>query len=85
MAYLPGVRQVNLLLISYLKLQKGALRFSYSFNRNEHAIPLFVDVHILPLTFSYYQSSAKLMYDVQRGISPKSIQALFEYVSGIHP
>ena len=24
------------------------------------------------------------MYDVQHGISPKSIQALFEYVSGIH-
>ena len=24
------------------------------------------------------------MYDVRHGISPKSIQALFEYISGIH-
>ena len=68
-----------------LKLQKRALHFIYFFNRNEHAIPPFVDAHILPLSFSYYESIAKLMYDVRHGISPKSIQALFEYVSGIHP
>ena len=70
-----------------LKLQKRALRFIYFFNRNEHAIPLFVDANILPLPvkFSYnYESIAKLMYDVRHGISPKSIQALLEYVSGIH-
>ena len=67
-----------------LKLQKRALRFIYFSNRNEHAIPLFIDANILSLTFSYYESIAKLMYDVQHGISPKSIQALFEYVSGIH-
>ena len=67
-----------------LKLQKRVLRFIYFSNRNEHAIPLFVDANILPLTFSYYKSIAKLMYDVRNGISPKSIQALFEYISGIH-
>lgn len=61
-----------------------ALRFIYFSNCNEHAIPLFVDANILPLTFSYYESIAKLMYDVRHGISPKSIQALFEYVSCIH-
>ena len=65
------------------KLQKRALRFIYFSNRNEHAIAL-VNANILPLTFSYYESIAKLMYDVRHGISPKSIQALFEYVSGIH-
>ena len=36
-----------------LKLQKRGLRFIYISNRNEHAIPLFVDANILPLTFSY--------------------------------
>ena len=67
------------------KLQKRALHhFIYFSSRNEHAIPLFVDANILPLTFSYYESIAKLMYDVRHGISPKSIQALLEYVSGIH-
>jgi len=66
-----------------LKLQKRALHFIYFSNRNRHAIPLFVDANILPLIFSYYESIAKLMYDEQHGISPKSIQALFEYVHGI--
>ena len=71
-----------------LKLQRRAFRFIYFSNRNEHAIPLFVDANILPLIFSYYESIAKLMCDVRYGISPKSIHALFEYslwfVSGMH-
>jgi len=36
------------------KLQKRALGFIHSFDRNEHVIPLFPDANILPLTFSYY-------------------------------
>ena len=68
-----------------LKLQKRALRSIYLSNRNEHVIPLFIDVNMLPLTFSYYEFLANsVMYDVRHGISPKSIQALFEYVSSIH-
>ena len=47
-----------------LTLQKRALCFIYFSNRNEHAIALFVDARILPLTFSYYESIAKLMYVV---------------------
>ena len=34
-----------------LKLQKRALRFICFSNHNEHAIPLFVDANIVPLTF----------------------------------
>ena len=47
-----------------LKLQKRSLHFS---NRNEHAIPLFVDANILPLIFSYYRYGpiAKLMCDME--------------------
>ena len=67
-----------------LKLQKQAIRFIYFYNCNGHAIPLFVDANILFLTFSYHESIANLMYDVRHGISPESIQALLEYVSGIH-
>ena len=36
-----------------LKQQKRALRFICFSNHNEHAIPLFVDANIVPLTFSY--------------------------------
>ena len=71
-----------------LKLQKRGLRFIYFSNRNEHAIPRFLDANILPLTFSYWMNRWYLMYDVRHGISPKSIQALFEYslsyVSGMN-
>ena len=34
-----------------LELQKWALCFIYFSDHNEHAIPLFVDAHILPLKF----------------------------------
>ena len=57
---------------SSLAKQKRSLHFINFSNRNEHAIPLFVDANILPQTFSYYKSIAKLMYDVQHRISPKS-------------
>ena len=50
-----------------LKLQKRALHFIYFSNRNEPAIPLFVDANILPLIFSYYRYGpiAKLMCDME--------------------
>ena len=47
-------------------------------------LSLFLLMPISYPTLSYYESIAKLMYDVRHAISRKSIQALFEYVSGIH-
>ena len=44
-----------------LKLQKRVLRFIYSSDHNEHAIPLFPDANILLLIFSYYESIINLM------------------------
>ena len=67
-----------------LKLQKRALRFIHSSGRSEHAILLFIDVNILPLTFPYCETIVNLMYDVPHGTSPKSIQPLLEYVSSVH-
>ena len=60
-----------------LKLQKRALRFIYFSDHNEHAIPLFVDAHILPLKFVYYESIATLMFDVRNRTAPSNIQDLF--------
>ena len=37
-----------------LKLQKRALRFIYFSERNQHAIPLFIDAGVLPLKFLHY-------------------------------
>ena len=64
--------------------QKGAHPFIYSSDYDEHAIRHFPDVSILPLTFSHYESIVYLMYDVRHGISPKSIQPLFQHVSSVH-
>ena len=47
-----------------LKPQKRALCFIYFSDRNEHAIPLFDDAHILPLKFVYYESIANLMFNI---------------------
>jgi len=67
-----------------LKLQKRALRFIYFSDHNERAIPLFVDAHILPLKFGYYESMATLMFDVQNRTAPSNIQDLFQDISNVH-
>jgi len=67
-----------------LKLQKRALRFIHFSNRNEHAIPLFLDSNILPLAFCYYESVANLMFDVRNGTAPSNILNLFQDVSNVH-
>ena len=35
----------------------------------EHAIPLFIDADILPVTFMYYKTVASLMHDIRQQIS----------------
>ena len=67
-----------------LKLQKRALCFIYFSDHNEHAIPLFVDVHILPLKFVYYESIANLMFDVRNITASSNIQDLFQDISNVH-
>ena len=46
-----------------LFLPKRALRLIYFTERNEHAIPLFIDSKTLPLNFLYYESVCSLMHD----------------------
>ena len=67
-----------------LKLQKRALCFIYFSDHNEHAIPLFVDAHILPLKFVHYESIANLMFDVRNRTAPSNIQDLFKDISNVH-
>ena len=40
-------------------LQKRVLRLIYFVDRNDHAIPLFVNAKILPFTFLYYEAECK--------------------------
>ena len=59
------------------KLQKRGLCFIHFSDHNEHAIPLFVDAHILRLEFVHYESIANLMFDVRNRTAPSNIQDLF--------
>ena len=67
-----------------LKLQKRALRFIYFSERNQHAIPLFIDAGVLPLKFLYYEHLANLMFELRHNNAPGNIQDLFQDISDIH-
>ena len=68
-----------------LRLQKRPFRFIYySAERNDHAIPLFVDSDVLPVNFLYYESVCCLMYDVRNKTAPTNIFNLFTDTSKIH-
>ena len=85
MVWCPGVKHVNqLYLEKLLKLQKRALRFIYFSERNQHAIPLFIDAGVLPLKFLYYEHLANLMFEIRHNNAPGNIQDLFQDISDIH-
>ena len=65
-------------------LQKRVLRLIYFVDRKEHAIPLFVNAKILPITFLYYEAVCKLMFDVHNDSAPSNITKLFTRTSNIH-
>ena len=44
----------------------------------------FVDAHILPLKFLYYESIVNLMFDVRNRTAPSNIQGLFQDISNFH-
>ena len=67
-----------------LKLQKRAFRFIYFSERNQHAIPLFIDAGVLPLKPLYYELLANLMFEIRHSNAPGNIQDLFQDISDIH-
>ena len=56
----------------------------YFMDIREHAIPLFIDADILPVTFMYYKSIARLMHDINNNHSPPNLLNLFQKTSTIH-
>ena len=67
-----------------LILQKRALRFIYFSNRRDHAIPLSVNAHILPINLMHYKSLAETMYDVSNNLVPSNLKDLFVPAAKIH-
>ena len=63
-----------------LLLQKrglGIRLIHQSTDSREHAIPLFIQRNIIPITFLCVQIISKLMYNVRNNLAPINIQNLF--------
>ena len=71
-------------LTKILVLQKQALRFIFSAERCEHAVPLFIHADVLPLNFLYFKSVCCLMHDVRNQKVPNNILNLFSDTASIH-
>ena len=67
-----------------LTLQKRVLRFMYFLGGRDHAILLFLNADILPVTFLYYENICCLMHDVCYERVPKNIIDLFAYTKIVH-
>ena len=67
-----------------LVLQKRVMRMMYFSDRYDHAIPLFLDLRILPVTFLYCETVFGLMYDINNDNAPLNILNLFDKSSSIH-
>ena len=65
-------------------LQKRALPFIYSANRQDRAIPLLVNAKVLPLNFLSYESVLNLMHDIDERNAPINILNLFSRTSNSH-
>ena len=67
-----------------LILQNRALRLIYSANRQDRAIPLFLDAKVLPLNLLYYESVLNLMHDIDVKNAPINILNLFSRTPNSH-
>ena len=66
-------------------LQKRTLRFIYFSDRRDHAIPLFLNAHILPINFIQYKLLAETMHDVSNGLVPSNLKDLFVPTAKMQP
>ena len=67
-----------------LILQKRALRLLFFADVRDHAIPLFLEANVLPITFLYHESVSSLMYDINSNNAPVNMLHLFKETSSIH-
>lgn len=67
-----------------LLLQKRVVRLMNFAKFSEHAIPLFLSSHIMPLNILYFKLSSTLMFDVHNKSVPSNISDLFTSTQEIH-
>ena len=60
------------------------LRLLYFAEWHDHAIPLFFEANVLPITFLYYESVSTLMHGINNGKALANMSDLFQKASNIH-
>ena len=53
-------------------------------DKQEHAIPFFLDSNFLPIQMIYFEKIASLMHDVSNRIAPVLIRKLFTKTEDVH-
>ena len=71
-------------LTKILLLQKKVICFIFFANRKVHAIPIFIDANILPISFLYFKFVSYLMHDIHTNSAPSKIVNLFSQTLSIH-
>ena len=74
----------RILLDRLINLQKKAIRAISFADFNAHTSPLFKKQEILTLTDLYQHKLASLLWDLDHGKSPNSLQSLFSKVNDTH-
>ena len=67
----------NIIVNKIAVLQKQVLHLIYLTDKKEHAIPLFINAKILPITILYHEAVCKLMLDLHNNSAPSNIMKLF--------
>ena len=61
-----------------------ALQFIYFSDRRDHAIPLFLNAHILPINFMHYKLLAEAMHDIKNDLVLSNLKDLSVPTVKIH-
>ena len=75
-----GKTYLNKILI----IQKRALRLLFLADVRDHAIPLFLEANVLPITFLFHECVSSFMYDINSNNAPINMLNLFKKASSIH-
>ena len=68
----------NIIIVNKIAvLQKQVLHLIYLTDKKEHAIPLFINAKIIPITILYHEAVCKLMLDLHNNSAPSNIMKRF--------
>ena len=74
---------MKLIPLSILESHWLSLTFPFA-DWHEHAITLFLEANVLPITFLYYKSVSTLMHNINNDKEKQNMLNLFQKTSNLH-